>query len=267
VLPKINVYTMKLNQYKTGGDRVRLGFEIFYVLLLFINIGIFFYQLHTRNKKYSEWKRIEIDNLLQSEKRQRHQYRPECLRRCDALFSSFTYFDVIYFSLALTSIVFWIYYIDGASEVDFALPPTEENEGFIPKFWETSQLMINYTNVVAVNTIFLSVKVFDYMNKSKHMKMLSNTLYKAKEDTFYFLIIFSIFLFGFVGMAFISFGAQLSDFNSVGNAVRKCFEITIGDFNYEAMEGANQPMAILFFFPFNILFVFILTNIFLAIIN
>ena len=33
------------------------------------------------------------------------------------------------------------------------------------------------------------------------------------------------------------------------------------------MRKANQTMAILFFFPFNILFVFILTNIFLAIIN
>lgn len=127
--------------------------------------------------------------------------------------------------------------------------------------------MMNYTNVVAVNTIFLSVKVFDYMNKSKHMRMLSNTLYSAKEDTFYFLIIFSIFLLGFVGMAFISFGANLEDFNSIGNAVRKCFEITIGDFDYQALEETNEPMAVIFFFPFNILFVFILTNIFLAIIN
>lgn len=95
---------------------------------------------------------------------------------------------------------------------------------------------MNYTNVVAINTIFLSVKVFDYMNKSKHMNMLSNTLYSSKEDTFYFLIIFAIFLFGFVGMAYISFGAMLEDFNSIGNAVRKCFEITIGDFNYKQLN-------------------------------
>lgn len=158
-------------------------------------------------------------------------------------------------------------YVHFASKLDFALPPTEENKGFIPKFYEASVLLMNYTNVVAINTIFLSVKVFDYMNKSKHMNMLSNTLYQAKEDTFYFLIIFSIFLFGFVGMAYISFGAHLSDFNTLGNAVRKCFEITIGDFDYQALEKTNAFMAVIFFFPFNILFVFILTNIFLAIIN
>lgn len=146
--------------------------------------------------------------------------------------TSFTYFDIIYFSLSTTSIVLWLLYIMFARTIDFALPPSEENKDFIPKFYRASVLLMNYTNVVAINTIFLSVKVFDYMNKSKHMNLLSNTLYQAREDTLYFLIIFSIFLLGFVGMAFISFGSHISDFNSIGNAIRKCFEITIGDFNY-----------------------------------
>mmetsp|Transcript_32546 Transcript_32546/g.31786 ORF Transcript_32546/g.31786 Transcript_32546/m.31786 type:complete len:112 (-) Transcript_32546:321-656(-) len=105
------------------------------------------------------------------------------------------------------------------------------------------------------------------MNKSKHMKMLSNTLYMAKEDTLYFLIIFTIFLFGFVGMSFTSFGSYLSGYNTIGSAIRSCFEITIGAFDYNSLYEANPPMAVIFFFPFNILFVFILTNIFLAIIN
>lgn len=151
--------------------------------------------------------------------------------------------------------------------MDFDLPPSEANSDFVNRFYLVQKLMMNYTNVVAINTIFLSVKVFDYMNKSKHMNMLSNTLYSSKEDTFYFLIIFTIFLFGFVGMAYISFGSYLEDYNSLGNAVRKCFEITIGDFDYDSIEEVNAPMAVIFFFPFNVLFVFILTNIFLAIIN
>ena len=153
-------------------------------------------------------------------------------RKCDAIFTTFTYFDTMYFTLALISIFFWIKYVNEASQIDFDLPPIVSGEEFIPKFYNVQKLLMNYTNVVAINTIFLSIKVFDYMNKSKHMNMLSNTLSSAKPDTFYFLIIFSIFLFGFVGMAYISFGAHLSDFNSVGNAIRKCFEITIGDFNY-----------------------------------
>lgn len=68
-------------------------------------------------------------------------------------------------------------------------------------------------------------------------------------------------------MSYISFGSHLESYNSIGNAVRKCFEITIGDFDYESLEKTDAFMAVIFFFPFNILFVFILTNIFLAIIN
>lgn len=168
--------------------------------------------------------------------------------------------------LAIASIGLWIKFILSTFVVNYTFPPPADFT-LVDTFYITQQNLMNYINVVAVNTIFLCVKVFDYMNKSKHMNMLSNTLYTAKDDIFYFLIIFAIFLFGFVGMAYLSFGAYISDFSTFGNSIRKCFEITIGDFDYESMSGANAPMAVLFFFPFNILFVFILTNIFLAILN
>jgi hypothetical protein len=154
------------------------------------------------------------------------------MRIIDALFTTFIYFDLIYFALATTSIIIWIRYIKLASLANFDLPPTEAEANFFPKFHVVKIQLMNYTNVVAINTIFLSVKVFDYMNKSKHMKMLSNTLYKAKEDTMYFLIIFTIFLFGFVGMSYISFGSSINGYNTIGSAIRSCFEITIGSFDY-----------------------------------
>lgn len=99
------------------------------------------------------------------------------------------------------------------------------------------------------------------------MNVLSATLDLAKGDMFYFLIIFSIFLFGFVGMAYVSFGAYLKNYNSIGMSIWRLIEITIGDFDYKALDSTNVVMAFIFFFSFNILFVFVLTNIFLAIIN
>lgn len=152
---------------------------------------------------------MEIDCLTEIERKQRHKKRPEFLRKCDALFTSFIYFDLIYFSLAITSIVFWILYVQQAGVCNFDLPPSENNSIFVPEFQKAKTILITYTNIVAISTVFLSVKVFDYMNKSKHMNMLSSTLYSAKEDTLYFLIIFTVFLFGFVGMAYISFGKDL----------------------------------------------------------
>jgi hypothetical protein len=42
---KISVFTMRLNQYKTREDLIRLGFEALYVLLLVYNMAIFFRKL------------------------------------------------------------------------------------------------------------------------------------------------------------------------------------------------------------------------------
>lgn len=131
--------------------------------------------------------------------------RPEWIRKWTAIFQVFTYFDIIYFTLAITSIIQWVIYVSFAAKLDFELPPPTND--FIPKFYEAQKLLTNYSVVVAINTIFLSSKVFDYMNKSKQMNVLSLTLESAKSDMFYYLIIFSIFLLGFVGMAYVSFGA------------------------------------------------------------
>lgn len=147
------------------------------------------------------------------------------------------------------------------------LPPNDPDMTFVYTFYHLMVLIKNYTYVAVINTIFLSIKLFDYLNKSKYMNMLSKTLYSSREDTFFFLVIFVILIFGFVFLSYISFGWIIEDYSSIGSAVRSCFSITIGDFDYDDLSNANGGMAAIFFFPFNILFVFILTNIFLAIIN
>ena len=43
IVPKISVYTMRLDHYKTFGDKVRAAFEIIYLILLLFNIILFFY--------------------------------------------------------------------------------------------------------------------------------------------------------------------------------------------------------------------------------
>ena len=97
--------------------------------------------------------------------------------------------------------------------------------------------------------------------------MLTKTISRSKEDTLYFLLVLITLLLGFVGMANLSFGFQVEEFASFGSAFRVCFEIIIGEFDLESMRESDPVMAVFFFFSYNILFVFILTNIFLAIID
>ena len=64
------------------------------------------------------------------------------------------------------------------------------------------------------------------------MKGLTTTLNMIMADIFYFLIIFTLFLMPFVGMGYISFGPEVIDFSTLGNAIRKCFEIAINNFDF-----------------------------------
>lgn len=99
------------------------------------------------------------------------------------------------------------------------------------------------------------------------MQLLSTTIYRAREDTFYFILIFVVLIFGFVGMSYLSFGAHIDGYQTLQSALRMNFQVTLGEFNFDELYQTNPVIAVLYFFPFNILFVFILTNIFLAIIN
>lgn len=74
-------------------------------------------------------------------------------------------------------------------------------------------------------------------------------------------------LFGFVGMSYVSFGPHLQNFSTIGASILSSFKITLSDQNFQDMQDANPTMAVIFFFPFNILFNFVLSNIFLAIMN
>ena len=146
---------------------------------------------------------------------------------------SYTYFDFIYFTLAVSSIAIWVFYIKYASLLDYKMTPVtdyynvkapsassiglpvtksssnKDPADYYSDYYFITYLLASYTNIVSVNAIFISVKFFDYMNRSKGMSLLANTLFQAREDILYFILIFVVLMFGFVGMSYISFGAKL----------------------------------------------------------
>jgi len=60
------------------------------------------------------------------------------------------------------------------------------------------------------------------------MKLLSNTLYNARIDMMFFILIFIVLMFGFVLMAYVSFGNSIVDYSDIGSAMRMCFAIILG---------------------------------------
>lgn len=83
-------------------------------------------------------------------------------------------------------------------------------------------------------------------------------------EIIYFLIFYVILTFGFVAVAHLQFGPLIKEYHTFGNAIVECFSIILGDFDYLALEDAGGT---LFFYLYNLIFVFILANMLLAIMN
>ena len=265
----INPYPLQLNKYKTSLDHFRAFLEGLYLAFLAYYIVKFVQDIIHENKAYNLWFTNEVVGTFSDLQRLRREMKkPEWLRKFLFIFSIFKTVEALAFLFSFITIIFWIRNIANVFSLNLTLPiPPGENENIYEDLRSAAGDMSNYTNFCAIKTIFVSIRLLEFMKKSKHMNILTTTLYNAREDTYYFLLILACMLTGFVGMANVSFGYFLREYSTFGDAFRKCFEIIIGDFSFEDLSRADSVMAILFFYPFIVLFVFILTNIFLAILD
>ena len=96
--------------------------------------------------------------------------------------------------------------------------------------------------------------------------VLFDTIRGAKSDILYFGIITLALLCGFVFMGHLVFGIQLQDFSSVTQSFISLFIMILGDVDFMKLYKENKDIAPLFFIVFNVLFILILVNMFLAIV-
>lgn len=122
-------------------------------------------------------------------------------------------------------------------------------------------------NVNAVNIFLCWFKVFKYLQVYPRMSQLSRTLAVAFSDIIAFLFMFFIIFFGFSHAGFMIFGGDLFQFRSIGHSMGTLFRAMLGDFDYGDLQGANRFLGPAFFLLYMSLVFFVLTNMFLAIIN
>lgn len=123
-------------------------------------------------------------------------------------------------------------------------------------------------NIVAVNIIISTLTIFKFLNVNPRMSLMWKTLEKAVPDLVAFLVFFAIIFFTFVMTGYLVFGAKLSNFRTFTKSIFACFNMLLGDFNYDEMERKGErTFAPFFLTAFMILVTFILVNVFLAIVQ
>merc|ERR1719355_448378 len=68
-------------------------------------------------------------------------------------------------------------------------------------------------------------------------------------------------------MGHLAFGSKVGKFATMQNALMMCFQMVIGNYDYKEIQRTDEFLALLFFVPFMLIFLLVLMNIFLAIID
>jgi hypothetical protein len=174
------------------------------------------------------------------------------------------YIEIFSIFLAITSIA--LYSANVLSYIgDFQIPV--EDTGDLDLIMAKAVSFRNFVRISALTALLLSIKaVVVLKSKFPSFGILFDTVRRANADILNFGFILILLLTAFSLMAHLCFGAQTSDFSSLGNSYFSLFLSMMGQINYDVMNAANPSLSDIFLLFFIVLFVFILINMFLAIV-
>jgi len=123
------------------------------------------------------------------------------------------------------------------------------------------------SNWNAINGLLTWMRVMKYLDVvSNKTKLLADTIALAAGDVFVFAIMFFVVYFGFAIAFHVAFGQESFVYHNIALAMSSNFRTILGQFDFDELKRANRILDPLLFFSFNIVVLFLLVNMFLAVI-
>jgi len=115
---------------------------------------------------------------------------------------------------------------------------------------------------------FLSyLKVFHYLSFSPRFTQLTRTLTNAAGSLGGFFVVFMIVMFAASLAHMLCFGAKLEAYGTIGGSMATLLSAMLGEFDFEAVRDAHWLLGPLFFVLYMLIGVFVMLNMFIAIIS
>ena len=152
-------------------------------------------------------------------------------------------------------------------EVDRNLIQLRENPNDFVGFQYAASADAALCYVLGVLVFFYTLRFLRLLRFNKNFLVIGKTLRRISTPVLGFCL---PFFFGFIAFglfAFSVFGSELLDYSTFTMTMVTQFSMTLGDFDFEALVMADPILGPLYFFAFIGLNMFILMNMFLAIIN
>ena len=116
--------------------------------------------------------------------------------------------------------------------------------------------------------VFLGIiKIIYILRFNRRMSLLASTLKNAGKEMRTFSVVFFITISAYSQLAYVVFGSHLASYNNFMTTLESLLSLLLGSFDYEELATANPYLGPFFFFSFILLMVFMLTNMFVSIIN
>lgn len=152
-------------------------------------------------------------------------------------------------------------------EVDRNLIQLRENPNDYVPFQYAAGADAALCYVLGILVFFYTLRFLRLLRFNKNFAVLGKTLARISGPISGFCLPFFFAFLAFGLFAFSVFGTELNDYSTFQMTMVTQFSMTLGDFDFEALVMANPLLGPLYFFGFVGMNVFILMNVFLAIIN
>jgi hypothetical protein len=113
----------------------------------------------------------------------------------------------------------------------------------------------------------LAIRLNKYLKINTTMQVLQNTIKVAMVDILNFLLVVIGMMLGFSLFAHFTFGSMSESYSSLFLTGMRLLEMMIGVIDYMELQKADPILAPAFFIIFLLFFVYVLVNIFIAILE
>jgi len=134
-------------------------------------------------------------------------------------------------------------------------------------FHQVADSMYETQNILSINILLSFISVFKFAKVVPQLSMLNRTISSAFHDLVGFLVMFTIVFVGFMQAFQLSFGTDLLEFATGGESFYTLFGVLSGDVNLDELRQANRLLGPVLFIMYAIFVMFILLNMFVAIVT
>eukprot|EP00937_MAST-01D_sp_MAST-1D-sp2_P002378 g2378.t1 len=128
--------------------------------------------------------------------------------------------------------------------------------------------MMTWSVVLQACNVFLNwFKLIAYLSYAPTFAIMNTTISKSAKGVSGFVVIFCILLYGFAQAHAMVFAGRIASFSTLGTTLFTLLRSLLGDFDFEEMQAGHSVMGPLFFVAFVVLCVFVVLNMFIAIIS